>query len=124
MTAKGRIKTKIDKDNLVLLAEVKNEQQLQISSIECILSENIFTKVFFDDNKSIQVRKSLVEWENILPQKMFVRINRGTIINLYYVKQIEKATNRTMIIYMQNYNKPVVLSGNYLEKLKGNLVLK
>ena len=123
MIAKGRVKTTVDKDNLVLLAEVKNVEQLQITSIECIFADNIFTKVFFNDKKSIQVRKSLNEWESILPQKMFVRINRRTIINLYYVRQIEKSSNQTMIIYMQNYDNPVIMSRSYLTKLKGNLII-
>ena len=114
MIAKNRVKTLIDKDNLILLAEVKSTEQLEIGAIECILADNIFTKVFFNNKKSIQVRKSLNEWESFLPKKIFVRVNRGAVINLQHVRLIEKSVNQTMIIYMQNYDEPITMSRSYL----------
>ena len=123
MIANGRIKTLIDKENLILLAEVKNVEQLEIGDIECIIADNIYTKIFFNNKKSINVRKSLKEWENILPQKAFVRVNRGAIVNLHHVKLIEKSLNQTMIIYIRHYDKPVIMSRSYLTKLKGKLII-
>ena len=124
MISKGNVKTSVEKNDVVLLAEVKKVEQLQIASIECIFVDNIFSKICFNDNKSIQVRKSLNEWEKVLPPKMFIRINRSTIINLYFIKQIEKSHNYTMTIYMQSYDKPLILSRSYLTKLKTNLITK
>ena len=124
MITKSRIKsTRIDQNSLVLLAEVKSEEQLQIGSIECILADNIFTKAFFNDKKVLHVRQSLNEWEKILPQNLFIRVNRGIIINLAHVKLIEKSPNQTMIIHMQNYDNPVIMSRCYTNKLKGKLII-
>ncbi len=124
MITKSRIKsTRIDKNNLVLLAEVKSVEQLQIDSIECIVAENVFTKVFFNDKRAIQVRQSLNEWEKILPKNYFVRVNRGVIINLAHVKLIEKSSNQTMIIHMQNYDKPLTMSRCYTSRLRGKLII-
>jgi len=124
MITKSRIKsTRIDKNNLVLLAEVKSVEQLQIGSIECIIAENVFTKVFFNDKRAIQVRQSLNEWENILPKNLFIRVNRGVIINLAHVKLIEKSSNQTMIIYMQNFDKPLTMSRCYTSRLRGKLII-
>jgi DNA-binding LytR/AlgR family response regulator len=123
MINRSRIKTTIDKDNLVLLAEVKSIEQLQIGSIECIIADNIFTKVFFIDNRSLQLRKSLNEWESFLPKKLFVRVNRGVIINLNYVGEIEKSPHQTLIIHMQNYEKPVIMSRCYTTRLRGKLII-
>ena len=123
MIAKGQVKTIVDKENLVLLAEVKSVEQLQIDSIEFILAENIFTKVFFNNKKSIQVRKSLREWESFLPENIFIRVNRATIINLQHVRLIEKSAKQTLKIYMQHYEKPVIMSRSYVTKLKGKLII-
>ena len=91
MNIKGCVKTVVDKDNLVLLAEVKNVEQLQINNIECILADNIFTTVFFADKKLLQVRRSLNEWESFLPKNIFVRVNRKTIVNLQHVNSVDKS---------------------------------
>ena len=123
MIANSQVKTIVDKENLVLLTEVKSVQQLQIDTIEFIVADNIFTKIFFNDKNSIQVRRSLKEWENILPQKAFVRVNRGAIVNLHHVKLIEKSLNQTMIIYIRHYDKPVIMNRSYLTKLKGKLII-
>ena len=123
MIAKGQVKTIVDKENLVLFAEVKSVEQLQIEAIEFILAENIFTKAFFNNKNFIQVRKSLNEWESFLPEKTFVRVNRGAIVNLQHVRLIEKSINQTMTIYMQHYDEPIIMSRTYVTKLKGKLII-
>ncbi len=124
MITKSRIKsTRIDKDKLVLLAEVKSVEQLQIGSIECILADNILTKAYFNDKKVMQMRQSLNEWERFLPINLFVRVNRGTIINLSCVKSIEKSTHQTLTIHMQNYDKPIIMSRCYTSRLRGKLII-
>ena len=102
----------------------KSIEPFKINSIECILSDNIYTQVYIPDRKFITIRKSLAEWEKILPEDTFVRIHRGTIINLNYIKSIEKWFNQTMIIHMQNYSKPVTMSRSYSAKLKDRFIIK
>ena len=115
---------KIEKDKFVFLDTGKSIEPIQINNIECILADNIYTQVFIPDRKFITVRKSLAEWEKILPENTFVRIHRGTIINLNYIKSIEKWFNQTMIIHMQNYNKPVTMSRSYSAKLKDKFIIR
>ena len=106
-----------------MLAEVKSVEQLQINNIECILADNIFTIVFFTDKKSLQVRRSLNDWESFLPKNIFVRVNRKTIVNLQHVKTVEKSTNQTLKLHMGNYEDPIIMSRSYISKLKGNLII-
>ena len=120
---KRGIKTFFDKNNLLLIAEIKSVEQLQISAIEYILADNNFTKVFFSDDRSMLVHKSLNEWESFLPNNTFVRINRGAIVNLQHVRLIEKSAKQTLKIYMQHYEKPVIMSRSYVTKLKGKLII-
>ena len=123
MTVKRRIKTFFDKNNLLLIAEIKSVEQLQISAIEYILADNNFTKVFFSDDRSILVHKSLNEWESFLPEKIFIRINRGVIINLQHIRLIEKSAKQTLTIHMQHYNEPMIMSRGYVKKLQGTLTI-
>ena len=123
MFQKKLIKKAIIKDNLVFLAENKSFEKLKIDEIECIIADNIFTQIFFSDKKIIKVRRSLSEWEKILPQNIFIRINRATIINLSYVKHIKKSCDKTFIMHMKNYENPVTMSKSYSAKLKGKLII-
>lgn len=112
---------RIDKDNFLLLDIGKSIERVKINLIECIIADNVFTNLYMTDGKMIKIRKPLTEWEELLPDKIFVRIHRAVIINLDYVKQIEKWFNQTMIVHMQYYNEPLTLSRSYASKLKGRL---
>lgn len=114
---------KIDKDKFILLNTGKNIEPIQINLIECIFADNIFTQIFLTNQKIIAARKSLSEWEELLPDSTFIRIHRSTIINLNYIKSIEKWFNQTMIIHMQNYEKSITMSRGYVTKLKGKFII-
>jgi DNA-binding LytR/AlgR family response regulator len=124
MIAKRFTKT-VSKDNnsIILSADIISTQQIKLDSIECILSEDNFTIIFLDDKKEIKTRKPLKEWEIILSNSNFIRVNRTTIINLYFVKHIQRTLGQKLIIYMQNYENPIVMSRNYISKLKNELFI-
>lgn len=115
--------TKIDADKFVLLDTGKNIERVLIGDIECILADNMYTEIILKDNRQITIRKSLSEWESLLPENIFLRVHRGTIINLTQVKKIEKWYNQTMIVHLQNYNKPITMSRSYTTKFKGKLII-
>ena len=114
---------KIEKDNFVLLDTGKSIERIQINTIECILADNVYAQIFLTNKKFVTVRKSLTEWEKLLPDDTFIRIHRAAIINLNYVRLIEKWFNQTMIIHMQNYEKPITMSRGYTSKLKGKFII-
>lgn len=107
----------------VLVAEVKTTEKISIDAIECVFSDKVHSKVFLKDAGILRVRKSLNEWEQILPSKIFIRINRSAIINLNYVKKICKSGNQTLRISMQNYDTPLVMSRNYSTRLRGSIII-
>jgi len=115
--------TKIEPDKFVLLDTGKNIERILVGDIECILADNMYTEIFLKDNRQITIRKSLNEWESLLPENIFLRVHRGTIINLTQVKKIEKWYNQTMIVHLQNYNKPITMSRSYTTKFKGKLII-
>ena len=124
MLKERQVKKTIFKDNIVLFAEGTSFEKVNIEKIECILVNDVFTQVFFEGKKIIRVRRSLNEWGKILPQNIFIRVNRATMINLNYVKHIEKSSNKTLIIHMKNYESPVIMSRSYTSKLKDKLIIR
>ena len=114
--------TSSENDSSVFVAEVKTTEKISIDAIECVLSDKVHSKLLLKDRNILRVRKSLNEWEQILPSKTFIRINRSVIINLNYVKKICKSENQTLLITMQDYDQLLIMSRNYSSRLKGTLI--
>lgn len=107
-----------NENSFILSADIINAQQIQSNSIECVLSRGYFTVLFLHDKTIIKTRNSLKEWERNLAESNFIRVNRTTIINLDFARHIGKGTEQTLVIHMRNYENPVIMSKNYIAKLK------
>ncbi|MCP4157688.1 MAG: response regulator transcription factor [bacterium] len=71
----------------------------------------------------ILVTRSLKRWEELLPEKHFIRIHRSTIVNIEYVKKIEKWFHNAYRVYVGGVGEPFVMSRRYASKLKKHTVL-
>lgn len=105
----------------LFITEGNKPQFIKIQDIECITAFNEYTNVYVCNSKKFVIRKSLREWENVLPNTMFIRIHRSTIINYEHVDRIEKFYARSYLVYLKNIKQPFVISQRYLTKLKKNL---
>lgn len=122
-TQKTSLDQKVQKDALILLDTGKRLERIKIDNIECILAESVYTKIYLTDKIFFIVRKTLNEWENILPEKLFLRIHRSYIINLEHIKKNEKWYNQTLLIYLQNYEQSLTVSRKYSAIMKKKLVV-
>ncbi|MGE5399871.1 MAG: LytR/AlgR family response regulator transcription factor [Ignavibacteriales bacterium] len=112
---------KLDEDAHIFIL-VKNQPLfLKINSIECISSEAEYSYVYTNKGDKFLVRKLLKEWEEILPDKSFIRIHRSTIINLNYVQKVEKWFNNAYVVYLQNIKESFSISRRYAMSLKAKL---
>ncbi len=105
----------------LFVTEGNKPQFIKINNIECITAFNEYTNIYLNNSKKIVIRKSLREWEGVLPDTMFIRIHRSTIINYEYVDRVEKFYSRSYVVYLKNINQPFVISQRYLAKLKKKL---
>ena len=121
--ANNNVSIKKTEDNFLMINTGKSIEKVQISSIECIIADNVFTQIILTNKKSVIVRKTLSKWEALLPEHLFLRIHRSAIVNLNHVRLIEKWYNQTMMIHMQNYDKPIIMSRGYTSKLKGKFII-
>jgi DNA-binding LytR/AlgR family response regulator len=90
-----------------------------VEDIKCILSENQYSNLITTKNKSILVRRSIHSWESKLPEKMFLRIHRSTIINLQCILKIERSKSGSYRVFLRDYQNPFDISRKYIKLLKG-----
>ena len=96
-------------------------QFLKINQIICITSDRQYTSLKYLNGRNFVMRKSISNWESILPKDNFIRIHRSTIINFDMVEKIENSGNAGMKIFLKNHEEPFTASKRYSSKLKKNL---
>jgi DNA-binding LytR/AlgR family response regulator len=119
-TEKKDVLTENDK----LFINVKNKPQIiRVGDILFIKAEGEYSNIHLVSGIQILKRKLVKEWELQLPESIFLRIHRSTIINLNYMEKIEKWYNRSYVIYLKNYPDKFIVSQRFAAKLKSNYIL-
>jgi CheY-like chemotaxis protein len=102
-----------------LFLEIKDHPKLvKVNSIVCITAYVDYTNVSLDTGEKVMVRRLLKKWEEILPEKIFIRIHRSTIINLNYILKVEKWFNHSLAIYLKDFKEPFIVSRRFSSELK------
>lgn len=86
---------------------------VQFAEIVCIKALKEYCTVVTRDNCKIIIRKSMNNWEKVLPPNAFLRIHRATIINLSYIESINKTGLRTYTVKLKHVEEPFDLSYRY-----------
>lgn len=98
-----------------------NPQFIKISEIKFIKADDQYTNVHMTDSRSLLIRKPLSTWENLLPESVFLRIHRTTIVNMNLVARVEKWFSNSFRLYLQDVEEPFVISRRYSAKIKSHL---
>jgi Response regulators consisting of a CheY-like receiver domain and a winged-helix DNA-binding domain len=95
-----------------------SKEIIKSDKIKYIKAENQYSEVYFEDNRHILIRKSMCNWEKILPSTIFLRIHRSTIINIKYVGKIIKSGEKNYLVTIKNSGTVFTISRRYAKLLK------
>lgn len=102
------------KKNDHILVKIGNKLKfVRFNCIVVITALKEYSQVITNDNCRIVVRKSLRNWEDLLPGQSFLRIHRATIVNMDYVEKIEKTSQRSYEVHLKNIDEPFQLSQRF-----------
>ena len=91
---------------------------LQLASIAAIEGRGDYTRIRARDGEAILSSKSLRDWEAALPDHLFVRIHRSTIINMDEVERVEEWSGQTFHVHMKGRPDPYQMSRRYASRLR------
>ena len=114
---------KVSYDDVVYLMINHSLKFFKVSNLKAIIAEGKYSYILYGENKQDLVSKTLLEWENILPEKYFVRIHRSTIVNFESVEKVKRCLNNTHEVYINDIDKPFIMSRRYAARLKAVLAL-
>ncbi|NUM81587.1 response regulator transcription factor [bacterium] len=108
---------KFEYDDRLFVADHNRSCFLKIRNILCIQSAGDYTEVMTQAGKYL-LSKPMKEWEDRLPEQYFLRIHRGTMINIESVDRIEPMPNQSFRVYLSHIAEPFVVSRRYATKIK------
>ena len=112
---------KLKNEDKIFVTHNRTTLPITINQITYIQSENQYSKISCENSKSYIVRKPLNDWINILPDNSFIRIHRTTIVNVKYIKSLQKDTNNRFTVNMNDSDCHFIVSRSYTKQLK-NLI--
>lgn len=77
-----------------------------------------YTSVFLDPGKKLIVRKTFKEWEELLPESLFLRVHRSTIVNREKVRSIQKIKTERWVVNVFGHPDPFAVSRRMVSRLK------
>ncbi|MGE5499056.1 MAG: LytR/AlgR family response regulator transcription factor [Syntrophothermus sp.] len=117
-TESGQSKQALDYNSNLFLQMGDRPEIIKVNKIKYIQAESEYSNIITADEKKLLVRRLLKEWEEMLPSRHFLRIHRSTIINIEYIKKIEKWFNHSFRVHMDAVPEPFIVSRRYSTKLR------
>jgi two-component system LytT family response regulator len=84
-----------------------------LQSIVCILADGDYTRLIGTSGTLGLVLKSMKDWEALLPERNFARIQRSAIVNCAHVRRFEPWFNGAYHVHVPQLAEPLVMSRRY-----------
>ena len=102
----------------ILLTIDRAPRFIKLASIVCILAEGDYTRLIVAGGPAGMVLKPIKEWERILPEKQFCRIQRSSIINCQMALRFEPILNGGYEVHMKHLDAPLVMSRRFARQFR------
>ncbi|MEI7812798.1 MAG: response regulator [Ignavibacteria bacterium] len=110
--------SKLTLEDKIILNCGKEQLLVALNDILFIDVMENYTNVNMADGKKAVQKKTLKSWEEILPEKTFIRVHHTTIINFNYVEKIEQYPNGSLILKVRHHRDSIICSNRYSKKIK------
>jgi two-component system LytT family response regulator len=97
-------------EDTIFVAVGQAPRFVKLSSLVCILAEGDYSRLVGTAGSIGLVLKSMKEWEALLPERQFCRIQRSVIVNCERVERFEPWFNSSYQVYLQHLPKPFTMS--------------
>lgn len=91
---------------------------VKLASILCIEAEGDYSRLVGAGGSMGLVLKSLKDWEALLPERQFCRIQRSVIINCERVERFEPWFNSSYQVYLEHLPEPLTMSRRLAKRFR------
>ncbi len=105
-------------EDSVFVSVDQNPRFVPVSSLVCILAEGDYTRLVGETGSIGLVLKPLKDWEEQLPERNFVRIQRSAIINCAQVTKFDPWFNGAYKVHLKALAEPIIMSRRYARRFR------
>ena len=105
-------------EDTIFVAVGQAPRFVKLASLVCILAEGDYTRLVGTAGPIGLVLKSMKEWEALLPERQFCRIQRSVIINCERVERFEPWFNSSYQVYLQHVPQPFTMSRRLAKRFR------
>ncbi|MCP3136288.1 LytR/AlgR family response regulator transcription factor [Pyxidicoccus xibeiensis] len=105
-------------DDHLFLSGERRARFVQVGELACVCSAGDYSELVTRDGQRYLLPRPLAEWEARLPERQFVRIHRGTIVNLACVDRVETEPDEGLRVHVRGIATPFPMSRRYAAQLK------
>lgn len=112
--------TLLDTD-IVALREDSQLRMVPVRQITHIEAEDNYTNVHVLDGPAAMIRRPLGEWEKLLPEESFLRVDRSMIVRLDKVRELRLESRDLSLLFLSGRDKPLELGRNATVRLRKSM---
>lgn len=105
-------------DDRIFISNKYGAQFIKVNDIRYISADNQYSILHINNVEKHLFRRSLNNWERVLPERYFIRIHRSAIINLNYLTNLEKWFNNRHRVRLEGIPVQLDVSKRYIAKIK------
>ncbi|ACB74267.1 LytR/AlgR family response regulator transcription factor [Opitutus terrae] len=114
---------RINYDDSVFVTIDQAPRFIAVASIACILAEGDYTRLISTTGPIGLVLKPMKEWEQLLPERHFARIQRSAIVNCAHVARFEPWFNGAMQVHLKALPEPLTMSRRYARQFRAKFAV-
>src|SRR3974377_826317 len=95
---------------MVSLREDRGLRLAPVRKITHIQSKENYSRVHLADARPALVRRSMAEWEQVLPKEKFLRAERSLIVQLASVREVKPESRDVARVVLAGQTQPLTLA--------------
>ena len=108
-------------DDAVFLEDHRTVRMVPVRQIVCIKAEGNYSTVALSDGKEFLIYRNLNQWEQRLPQSIFVRLDRSLIVNISHLLEVKVIDRDTGNLFLTAREAPISLGRTALSRVRALL---
>lgn len=100
---------KLREDDRIVMKSDARMHVVFVSQISGIEAQENYTRIYLSNGSTEFLRRKMNDWEKVLPETLFVRLDRSLIVNLNHVGKLVTEDRDKSLLEMAGFPKPIAL---------------